>query len=69
MELRGGGRVERRCSAPGADPAHEVDGRDRRLGQARAVRGACPDLPREHGAEGEIEMRQLVELGRSDASG
>jgi hypothetical protein len=34
-----------------------------------AARGVCPDLPREHGAEGEIEIRQLVELERSDASG
>jgi hypothetical protein len=28
-----------------------------------------PDLPGEYGAEGEIEIRQLVELERSDASG
>jgi hypothetical protein len=41
----------------------------RRMGQARAVRGACPDLPRRVRRRGrDIEIRQLVELKRSDAS-
>ena len=39
------------------------------MGQARAVRGAARIYPGEYAAEGEIEIRQLVELERSDASG
>jgi NADPH:quinone reductase-like Zn-dependent oxidoreductase len=45
-----------------------VDGRGRRMGQACAVRGAFPDLPRRIRGRGAIEIRQLFELERSDAS-
>jgi hypothetical protein len=38
------------------------------MGQACAIRGAFPDLPGEYGAVGEIEIRQLFEPERSDAS-
>ena len=52
-------------------PILHVRSMDETVDWARRVpfEGACPDLPREHGAEGEIEIRQLVELERSDASG
>jgi hypothetical protein len=38
------------------------------MGQACAVRGTFPDLLREYGAGGEIEIRQLFEREHSDAS-
>jgi hypothetical protein len=66
-------------SGPFAEPKELIAGywilhvrsMDETVDWARRVpfEGACPDLPREHGAEGEIEIRQLVELERSDASG
>jgi hypothetical protein len=38
------------------------------MGQACAVRGASRIYPGEYGPEGEIEIRQLFEPERSDAS-
>jgi hypothetical protein len=43
------------------DPPGGVDGAGRGMGRAVPVRGVFPDLPREYGAEVEIEIRQVFE--------